>query len=40
MCGIIGYFGDKDPKNVILDGLKKLEYRGHDSAGVCILDEL
>ncbi|MAF92013.1 MAG: glutamine--fructose-6-phosphate transaminase (isomerizing) [Bdellovibrionota bacterium] len=39
MCGIIGYFGDKDPKNVILDGLKKLEYRGYDSAGVCILDD-
>lgn len=38
MCGIIGYYGDKDPKEVIVDGLKRLEYRGYDSAGVAILD--
>ena len=39
MCGIIGYFGAKSPKKVILDGLKKLEYRGYDSSGVAILDK-
>ena len=39
MCGIIGYYGPRNPVNVILDGLKKLEYRGYDSAGVAILDQ-
>ncbi|MFK8139197.1 MAG: glutamine--fructose-6-phosphate transaminase (isomerizing) [Bdellovibrionales bacterium] len=39
MCGIIGYFGDKNPKDVIVDGLKRLEYRGYDSAGVAILND-
>lgn len=34
MCGIIGYVGKKDAKTVILNGLKKLEYRGYDSAGI------
>jgi glutamine---fructose-6-phosphate transaminase (isomerizing) len=38
MCGIVGYFGQKDPKEVIVGGLKRLEYRGYDSAGVAILD--
>lgn len=38
MCGIVGYYGSKEPKRVILDGLKKLEYRGYDSAGVAIMD--
>jgi glucosamine--fructose-6-phosphate aminotransferase (isomerizing) len=38
MCGIVGYLGPEDPKNIILAGLKKLEYRGYDSAGVSILD--
>lgn len=38
MCGIVGYVGQQDPKTVILSGLKKLEYRGYDSAGVAILD--
>ncbi len=36
MCGIVGYFGPKSPKNILLNGLKKLEYRGYDSAGVAI----
>ena len=38
MCGIVGYLGPEDPKSIILAGLKKLEYRGYDSAGVSILD--
>lgn len=39
MCGIVGYLGPKNPKDVIVSGLKKLEYRGYDSAGVAILDQ-
>jgi glutamine---fructose-6-phosphate transaminase (isomerizing) len=39
MCGIVGYFGPQNPKDVIVTGLKKLEYRGYDSAGVAILHE-
>lgn len=39
MCGIVGYLGPQDPKDVILAGLKKLEYRGYDSAGVSILNQ-
>lgn len=37
MCGIVGYLGSQDPKKVIVDGLKKLEYRGYDSAGIAVL---
>ncbi|MFH1380874.1 MAG: glutamine--fructose-6-phosphate transaminase (isomerizing) [Candidatus Omnitrophota bacterium] len=37
MCGIIGYTGKKDAAKVIIDGLKRLEYRGYDSAGIAIL---
>lgn len=37
MCGIVGYLGPMNPKDVIVAGLKKLEYRGYDSAGVAIL---
>lgn len=36
MCGIIGYTGKRDAVNVLLQGLKKLEYRGYDSAGIAI----
>ncbi len=39
MCGIVGYIGPKDPKDVIVSGLKCLEYRGYDSAGVAILNK-
>lgn len=39
MCGIVGYLGPMNPKDVIVSGLKKLEYRGYDSAGVAILHE-
>jgi glucosamine--fructose-6-phosphate aminotransferase (isomerizing) len=38
MCGIVGYVGDNKSLEVLLGGLKRLEYRGYDSAGVAILD--
>src|SRR5919198_5129078 len=37
MCGIIGYIGPKDVVPVLIDGLKRLEYRGYDSAGVAVV---
>jgi glucosamine--fructose-6-phosphate aminotransferase (isomerizing) len=37
MCGIVGYIGDKDAVGLIVDGLKRLEYRGYDSAGIAVL---
>ncbi|TCK06200.1 hypothetical protein CLV27_0001, partial [Phorcysia thermohydrogeniphila] len=37
MCGIVGYIGKDNAKNIILDGLKRLEYRGYDSAGIAII---
>jgi glutamate synthase domain-containing protein 1 len=36
MCGIIGYAGPRNAEEVLLDGLKRLEYRGYDSAGLAI----
>ena len=39
MCGIVGYVGQQDALEVVLDGLRRLEYRGYDSAGVAILSE-
>ncbi len=39
MCGIIGYVGSKEVVPIIVDGLKKLEYRGYDSAGIAVLEE-
>ena len=36
MCGIVGYAGTRQAAPVLLDGLEKLEYRGYDSAGVCV----
>jgi glutamine---fructose-6-phosphate transaminase (isomerizing) len=38
MCGIVGYVGEKGAVGIIVDGLKRLEYRGYDSAGVAVLD--
>jgi glucosamine--fructose-6-phosphate aminotransferase (isomerizing) len=38
MCGIVGYAGFRDVSGVLLEGLKRLEYRGYDSCGVAILD--
>ncbi len=39
MCGIVGYVGGKPGLDVVLDGLRRLEYRGYDSAGVAVLDD-
>lgn len=39
MCGIIGYIGEKEKKEILLEGLRELEYRGYDSAGISILCE-
>ena len=38
MCGIVGYVGKKQAAPILLNGLKKLEYRGYDSAGVAVRD--
>jgi glucosamine--fructose-6-phosphate aminotransferase (isomerizing) len=38
MCGIIGYVGERPAVEVVMDGLRRLEYRGYDSAGVAVLD--
>lgn len=37
MCGIVGYVGSKDTQSVLLEGLKRLEYRGYDSSGIAVL---
>ena len=37
MCGIVGYVGDKGAVSIIVEGLKRLEYRGYDSAGIAVL---
>lgn len=39
MCGIVGYNGKLDAKEILIKGLEKLEYRGYDSAGIAILNE-
>ena len=39
MCGIVGYTGVQNAAPIILDGLKKLEYRGYDSAGIAVMNE-
>lgn len=38
MCGIVGYVGDRNCTDVLLDSLEKLEYRGYDSAGIAVID--
>src|SRR5215210_1406038 len=39
MCGIVGYVGGRPCRELLLEGLEKLEYRGYDSAGVSILED-
>ena len=39
MCGIVGYIGKRQASGIILEGLRRLEYRGYDSAGVAILQD-
>jgi len=38
MCGIVGYIGNNEKKEILLDGLQELEYRGYDSAGIAIIE--
>ncbi len=38
MCGIVGYIGPKDPVQVLVEGLRRLEYRGYDSAGIAVVE--
>src|SRR5690348_7801502 len=37
MCGIVGYVGARQAQDVVLDGLRRLEYRGYDSAGIAVV---
>ena len=39
MCGIVGYIGKQDGSEIILSGLKRLEYRGYDSYGICFIEK-
>src|SRR5271157_1394534 len=39
MCGIVGYIGAKNSVPILLDGLKRLEYRGYDSAGIALVKD-
>ena len=39
MCGIVGYVGPQQAQNVVIEGLRRLEYRGYDSAGIAIVSD-
>ena len=38
MCGIVGYIGKEQAAPILLEGLARLEYRGYDSAGICVAE--
>ena len=38
MCGIVGYIGKQEAQQVLIEGLKRLEYRGYDSAGIAVVN--
>jgi len=38
MCGIVGYLGKEDSVPILMNGLKRLEYRGYDSAGIAVIN--
>ena len=38
MCGIVGYVGSRNARGIVVDALRRMEYRGYDSAGVALLD--
>ena len=37
VCGIVGYLGSRDGRQIVIDGLRRLEYRGYDSAGIAVV---
>src|SRR3954454_24623691 len=39
MCGIVGYVGNRPALSIVLDGLRRLEYRGYDSAGIAVINK-
>ncbi len=39
MCGIVGYLGNRQAKQILYEGLRRLEYRGYDSAGICVISD-
>jgi glutamine---fructose-6-phosphate transaminase (isomerizing) len=39
MCGIVGYVGKREAKEILIEGLKRLEYRGYDSAGISFFQD-
>ena len=39
MCGIVGHLGPRNSVEIVMEGLKRLEYRGYDSAGICFVNE-